>query len=145
MIEIDTRKQTEVIDITRSVERELISSTVQSGICLIYTLHTTTGITVNEAEEGIIQDIIRLMNMLVPQCAGYGHDRSDGNAHAHLRSMIIGNSAVIPIEKERLILGTWQRILFIEQDGPRHRRVYEKSNLRLKSTWEIPFSHIPFS
>jgi len=127
MIDIDSRKQDEVIDITSSVERELTNSTVQNGICLIYTLHTTTGITVNEAEGGLLQDIMRLMDTLVPQGAGYRHDRSDGNAHAHLRSMLIGNSAVIPIEKGKLVLGTWQRILFIEQDGPRHRRVYVKA------------------
>ena len=127
MIEIDTRKQAEVIDITSSVERELTNSTVQSGICLIYTLHTTTGITVNEAEGGLLQDIMRLMDTLVPQGACYRHDKPEGNAHAHLRSMLIGNSAVIPIEKGKLVLGTWQRILFIEQDGPRHRRVYVKA------------------
>ena len=127
MIDIDTREQAEIIDITTSVERELTNSTVQSGICLIYTLHTTTGIAVNEAEGGLMQDIMGLMDTLVPQGVGYKHDRSDGNAHAHLRSMLIGNSAVIPIEKRKLVLGTWQRILFIEQDGPRHRRVYVKA------------------
>ena len=127
MIEIDTKKQAEIIDITSSVEKELTDSTVQSGICLVYTLHTTTGITVNEAEGGLMQDIMRLMDTLVPQGIGYKHDRSDGNAHAHLRSMLIGNSAIIPIEKGKLALGTWQRILFIEQDGPRHRRVYFKA------------------
>ncbi len=127
MIEIDTRKQAEVIDITSSVERALAESKVQSGICLIYTLHTTTGITVNEAEGDLTQDIMRLMATLVPEGAGYRHDRSDGNASAHLRAVLIGNSAVIPIEKGMLVLGTWQKILFIEQDGPRHRRVYVKA------------------
>jgi len=127
MIEIDSRKQTEVTDITSSVERELASSNVQSGICLIYTLHTTTGITINEAEGDLMQDIVRLLDTIVPAGAGYRHDRSDGNAHAHLRAVLIGNSAVIPIERGTLVLGTWQRILFIEQDGPRHRRVYVKA------------------
>lgn len=127
MIEIDTTKQAEVIDITPSVERELIGSTVQTGICLIYTLHTTTGITINEADGALIQDIMRLLETIVPEGAGYQHDRSDGNAHAHLRAVLIGNSAVIPIERGRIVLGTWQRILFVEQDGPRHRRVFVKA------------------
>lgn len=127
MIEIDTRKQSEVVDITSSVERELASSNVQSGICLIYTLHTTTGITINEAEGDLIQDMMRLLDAIVPEDAGYRHDRSDGNAHAHLRAVLTGNSAVVPVEKGRPVLGTWQRILFIEQDGPRHRRVYVKA------------------
>ncbi|MFB3766057.1 MAG: secondary thiamine-phosphate synthase enzyme YjbQ [Methanotrichaceae archaeon] len=127
MIEIDTGKQAEVVDITSSVEKALAESKVQSGICLVYTLHTTTGITINEAEGGLIQDIMRLMAALVPEGSGYKHDRLDGNATAHLRAVLLGNSAVIPIEKGMLVLGTWQRILFIEQDGPRHRRVYVKA------------------
>ncbi len=127
MIEIDTKNQTEVIDITPFVEKELIGSNVKSGICLIYTLHTTTGITINEAEGDLIQDIMRLLATIVPEGAGYRHDKSDSNAHAHLRAVLIGNSSVIPIEKGMPVLGTWQRILFIEQDGPRHRRVYVKA------------------
>ncbi len=127
MIEIDTRKQVEIIDITPSAQRELAKSKVQNGICLIYTLHTTTGITVNEADGDLLQDTMGLMAALVPEGAGYRHDRSDGNAHAHLRAMLTGNSAVIPVEKGMLVLGTWQKILFVEQDGPRHRRVYIKA------------------
>lgn len=127
MIEIDTRKDIEVIDITSSIESALIKSGVQGGICLVYTLHTTTGITINEAEGGLVQDMIRLMVSLVPQGAGYLHDRSDGNAHAHLRAVLLGNSSVMPVERGRLVLGTWQRILFIELDGPRRRRVYVKA------------------
>ncbi len=127
MIEIDTRRQTEIIDITSSVEGELIGSNVKSGICLIYTLHTTTGITINEAEGDLIHDIEKLLDTIVPEGAGYRHDRSDGSAHAHLRAVLIGNSAVVPIERGMPVLGTWQRILFIEQDGPRRRRVYVKA------------------
>lgn len=127
MIEIDTRKEAEVIDITSSVESALAESGVQSGICLVYTLHTTTGITINEAEDGLIQDIMGLMASLAPEGAGYLHDRSDGNAHAHLRAVLLGNSSVVPVERGRLVLGTWQRILFVELDGPRRRRVYVKA------------------
>lgn len=126
MIEINTGKQVEVIDITSHVEEAVRESNNEQGICLIYTLHTTTGIVINEAEPGLMTDMTSLMSSLAPQSAVYLHDRNDGNAHAHLQAMLLGSSAVIPVESKRLILGTWQRILFVELDGPRKRRVCVK-------------------
>jgi secondary thiamine-phosphate synthase enzyme len=126
MIEIETTKAVEAIDITGAVERLLEKSGVKEGICLVYTLHTTTGIIINEAEPNLIQDLLDLMADLVPRDKGYGHDRLDGNAHAHLRAIMLGNSAAIPVEKGDLMLGTWQRILFLEMDGPRRRRIFAK-------------------
>ena len=123
MIEIDTHKPVEVIDITSSIERALQQSKIEDGICLVYTLHTTTGLAINESDPDLVQDILRLLASLVPQGNGYLHDRSDGNAHAHIRSMLLGNSVVIPVEQKKLILGTWQRVLFFELDGPRRRKI----------------------
>ncbi len=123
MIEIDTHKPVEVIDITSSVEGALQKSRIEDGICLVYTLHTTTGLTINESDPNLVQDILKLLATLVPQGNGYLHDRSDGNAHAHMRSMLLGNSVVIPVEQKKLILGTWQRVLFFEFDGPRRRKI----------------------
>ena len=126
MIELNTRKEVEVIDVTFYVEKAIKESSFEQGICLIYTLHTTTGIVVNEAEPGLIRDMTSLVASLAPKGAGYLHDRFGGNAHAHLQAMLLGNSAVIPVENKRLILGTWQKILFVELDGPRKRRVCVK-------------------
>jgi secondary thiamine-phosphate synthase enzyme len=123
MIEINTNKSAEVVDITSLVKKVLLESTFDSGICLVYTLHTTTGITINEAETGLIQDIIGSLGRMIPVSIGYKHDKIDSNAHAHLRAIITGNCVVIPVENKRLILGTWQRILFLEFDGPRSRRI----------------------
>ena len=126
MIELNTRKEVEVIDVTFYVEKAIKESSIEQGICLIYTLHTTTGIVVNEAEPGLIQDMTSLVASLAPKGAGYLHDRNGGNAHAHLQAMLLRNSAVIPVEGKRLILGTWQKILFVELDGPRKRWVCVK-------------------
>jgi secondary thiamine-phosphate synthase enzyme len=79
---------------------------------------------INEAEPGLIQDATKLMASLVPEGAGYQHDKMDSNAHAHLQAMLLGNSAVMPVDGGKPVLGTWQRVLFIELDGPRRRRVY---------------------
>jgi len=126
MIEIETRRSIEVVDMTSQVQKVVEESKLESGLCLVFTLHTTTGVVINEGESGLIQDILNLMSALVPQGAGYMHDKSDGNAHAHLQAVLLGNSATIPVERGRLILGTWQRILFLELDGPRRRSVYVK-------------------
>jgi secondary thiamine-phosphate synthase enzyme len=123
-MEIDTRRRVEVVDITSSTEKFIKNSGVENGICLAYTLHTTTGIVINEAEPGLIQDVTKLMASLIPQGAGYLHDKMDSNAHAHLQAMLLGNSAVMPVDGGKLVLGTWQRVLFIELDGPRRRRVF---------------------
>jgi len=124
MIEIKTEKPEDVVDITDHVERALRESCVENGICLVYALHTTTGLTINEADDALIDDILNLLQRIAPKGAGYKHDRGDGNAHAHLRATLLGNSVLIPVERRRLTLGTWQRILFFELDGPRRRSIF---------------------
>jgi secondary thiamine-phosphate synthase enzyme len=124
MIEIETCKPLEAIDITDHVEQTLRESCVENGICLIYSQHTTTGLIVNEADGALINDILNLLQRIIPKGAGYRHDQGDGNAHAHLQATMLGNSVIIPVEKSRLAMGTWQRILFFELDGPRRRSIF---------------------
>ncbi|MCU0637928.1 MAG: secondary thiamine-phosphate synthase enzyme YjbQ [Methanothrix sp.] len=124
MIEIETGKQIEAADITSKVGQALRESGIKSGICIVYSLHTTTALTINEADDALINDILSLLERIAPKGAGYEHDRGDGNAHAHLRAALLGNSAIIPVEDGRLALGTWQRIIFLEFDGPRRRRIF---------------------
>ena len=124
MIEIETAGRVDVVDITDRVSQALRESGGEAGICLVYSLHTTTGLAINEADGPLISDILNLLERIAPVGAGYQHDRGDGNAHAHLRAMILGNSVMIPVEDGRLNLGTWQRILFFELDGPRRRRIF---------------------
>ncbi len=121
MIDIRTDRKVQIIDITGLVQKNLEK---RDGLAVIYSPHTTTAIIINEAESGLLDDILEFMNKLVPRNAGYKHDRIDSNADAHLKASLLGNSVVVPVEDGRLMLGTWQRILFIEFDGPRNRRVY---------------------
>jgi secondary thiamine-phosphate synthase enzyme len=124
MIKIETGNFVDVVDITDHVEQTLQESGVEKGICLVHTLHTTTGLTINEADGALINDILNLLERIAPKGAGYQHDRGDGNAHAHLRATLLGNSVIIPVEGRKLALGTWQRILFFELDGPRRRSIF---------------------
>jgi len=122
VISLNTSRPTQFIDITGEVEKALQDSGVKGGIVTVYTRHTTTAIFINEGETGLLQDYKRLLN-LVPEGAGYEHDRIDRNAHAHLRSVLLGGEVSIPVLNGRLDLGTWQRVFFAELDGPRQRRV----------------------
>ncbi len=126
MIEIRTSKRIEIVDITDDVRRIVEGSDVEEGIAVVYTRHTTTAIIINENEHGLKEDVISILEKLIPSHAGYMHDRVDDNADSHLRAIFLGNSVVIPITNGKLDLGTWQRILFIELDGPRTRKVIVK-------------------
>ncbi len=121
-MKIDTNLAVELIDITDNVIEEVNKSSIRSGICVISTPHTTTAIIINENEPGLLSDMFNLLNKLVPPGAGYDHDRIDNNADSHLRAMLLGSSETIPIVDGKLVLGTWQRIFFVELDGPRQRK-----------------------
>jgi secondary thiamine-phosphate synthase enzyme len=123
-IEIGTKESTELIDITQNVKEIVSRKGVDSGVCVIFTKHTTTGIIINENETGLRSDILKLLNELVPTGKGYLHDQIDSNAHSHLRAVVLGSSETIPIENGTLVLGTWQSVLFVECDGPRRREVF---------------------
>ncbi|MCR3884162.1 secondary thiamine-phosphate synthase enzyme YjbQ [Methanotrichaceae archaeon M04Ac] len=126
MIEIDTEKAAEVVDITRRVNDAVRETGVDEGICLVYARHTTTAIVINEGEGGLVADLLEKLSALAPPGDGYHHDTLDENAHAHLQAALLGNSKAIPVEDGRLVLGTWQRVLFVELDGPRQRTVSVK-------------------
>lgn len=122
-MQVNTSKRTELIDITGHVRRHVTESGVQNGICAVSTMHTTTAIIVNENETGLVADILSLIGRIVPEGAGYQHDRIDNNADAHLRAVMLGNSESIPVREGKIVLGTWQSVFLAELDGPRKRTV----------------------
>ncbi|WP_372883579.1 secondary thiamine-phosphate synthase enzyme YjbQ [Pyrococcus kukulkanii] len=126
VVRITTSKEVEIIDITEKVREIVRKSGVEDGIVVVFTRHTTAGIIINENESGLISDLEKTLEKLIPKGAGYSHDRIDNNAHSHLRAIILGSSVVIPVENGRLALGTWQSVLFVELDGPRTREIYVK-------------------
>jgi len=125
-IEIKTSSETELIDVTDNVRRIVREKKTMDGICIVFTKHTTSAIIINENEHGLIEDIVVSLQKLFPKGSGYSHDKVDSNAHSHLRAIFLGSSQAIPIERGELGLGTWQRIFFVELDGPRRRQVEVK-------------------
>jgi len=123
-IEVQTSQETELVDITGRIKEVVRGARARDGFCVIYTPHTTTGIIVNENEAGLREDILSTLGKIVPKGAGYQHDQIDHNTHSHLRAILLGPSATIPIENGSLALGTWQSIFLVELDGPRKRTVH---------------------
>ena len=116
---LDTKKNFEIIDITSKVN-DLID--VNQGIVSIFSRHSTSAIVVNENESGLLNDLEFMMDNLVSDKFSYEHDRIDDNARSHLKSFLLSSSECLPIRNNRLDLGTWQSVFFIELDGPRHNR-----------------------
>jgi secondary thiamine-phosphate synthase enzyme len=123
--QVKTSKQTEFIDITRSVQEAVKKTGVEEGICFIFIPHTTAAVTINEnADPSVSQDIVMELNKVVPFQDRYQH--LEGNSPAHIKASLIGCSQTVFVESGKLALGTWQGIFFCEFDGPRNRKVYVK-------------------
>jgi secondary thiamine-phosphate synthase enzyme len=126
VIKLETGKSAELVDITTQVERIVSESAVADGLALVYTVHTTTGLLINEKEAGLIKDIETVLGGLVPPSGSYLHDRVDDNSASHIQSVLLSTSLVLPVEGGRLSLGTWQSVFLAERDGPRRRTVLVK-------------------
>lgn len=120
---ISTRKQREVVDVTDIVLSAVRESGIDNGLLIVQLPHATAALTLNEGEGGLKQDLLDKLEDLVPVRGSYQHDRIDDNAHAHLKSAFVGSSRVLPIVDGRILRGTWQNFLVIEEDGPRTRRI----------------------
>ena len=122
--EIETRAAQECVDLTERVRAAVARSGAASGLCQVLVLHSTAAVVVNETDDpNIGLDLLRALDRAVPAHAGWLHDRIDDNAHAHVKAALLGPSELLPIADRELVLGTWQRILLVELDGPRRRRV----------------------
>jgi secondary thiamine-phosphate synthase enzyme len=121
-LSVKSRQSQELVDITAEVERTVADAKCRRGACVIYTPHTTAGITINEnADPDVVRDFLHGLGRMVPET---GHQHAEGNSPAHIKSSLVGCSAHVLIENGKLVLGTWQGIYFCEFDGPRTRRVF---------------------
>ena len=124
-LDIKTSTRIELQDITGRIVEIVSESGVQSGVCHLFSMHTTAGITINEhADPDVVADIVEQLDVMVPQHNRYRH--REGNSPAHIKASLMGDSESLLIEKGSLVLGTWQGIFFCEFDGPRNRTVMVK-------------------
>ena len=118
-LKLDTNKQFEIIDITSRIN-ELID--INEGIISIFSRHSTSAIVVNENEKGLLADFEFTLENLITDKYSYFHDRIDNNARSHLKSFLLSSSESLPVKNQKLDLGTWQSVFFVELDGPRRSR-----------------------
>ena len=123
-IEIDTRGRNEMADITDNVRGIVQGSEIMNGQVLIFVPGATGALSTIEYEPGLIKDFPELMERIIPEKKYYHHNETwhDGNGHSHLRATLVGPSLTVPFENQRLLLGTWQQIIFLEFDNKPHRR-----------------------
>jgi secondary thiamine-phosphate synthase enzyme len=123
---LTTRGDTDIVDITQKVQECIQISTLMNGLVTIFCPSSTSGITTIEYEPGVLQDLRKIFNELVPKDFNYQHDEAwhDGNGHSHVRAALLKASITIPLVDGRLTLGTWQQIVFIDFDTrPRKREI----------------------
>jgi secondary thiamine-phosphate synthase enzyme len=118
-LKIQTREKWQIIDITGQVSQNLPK---QNGLANIFAAHTTAAITTADLDPGTDKDLLDFLQSLIPQIS-WRHPHDPSHAPDHLISTIIGPSVCIPVENGKLQLGTWQRIVLVELDGPRQRTV----------------------
>ena len=123
----NTKKRQEFIRITDEVAAIVKTSGVTDGTVLVSAMHITSGVYVNDSEEGLINDFQVWLEKLAPSGLDYQHHRTgEDNADAHLKRTIMGHQVVVPITAGRLDLGPWEQIFYAEFDGRRKKRVVVK-------------------
>lgn len=121
-ITIEAKKSKEVVDITDRINEVLAKSEVNSGICNLFLTHTTAALTIADLDPGTDLDILDAVDAIVPKL-NYRHPHDPNHTPDHIASTIIGTDLTIPFEDKKLILGTWQRIVLVEFNGPREREI----------------------
>lgn len=121
--DVRTTSRDEMIDITPRVAEAVREAGAVNGQVTVYIPHTTAGVTINEnADPDVIHDVLAALDKAIPWRESF-YQHGEGNSAAHVKSSMVGCSAVVPIVGGRMALGTWQSVFFCEFDGPRRRRV----------------------
>ncbi len=122
-----TKKKRDYINITQDVANIVRKSGVREGMVLVSAMHITAGVYVNDAEDGLIQDIDEWLERIAPFNPNYKHHRTgESNGDAHLKSLLVHHEVIVPITEGNLDFGPWQQIYYAEFDGQRRKRVIVK-------------------
>ncbi|MBN8210660.1 YjbQ family protein [Bacillus sp. NTK071] len=126
-ISVKTNQRDQMLDITSEVRHAIGEAGFKNGVVIVYSAHTTAGITINEnADPDVKHDMLMRLAEVYPwEHSNYRH--AEGNSASHLKTSTVGASQTVIVENGELVLGTWQGIYFCEFDGPRNRTVYIKT------------------
>ncbi len=139
---VNTPEREVLLEITNEITKTVKNSNINEGTCRVFVPHTTAGITINEnADRSVMKDVANYLNKLIPKGGGLGYSfkHGEGNSDAHIKCSLTGNSIYVLIHEGKLMLGTWQGIMFAEYDGPRNRKVYVQITGEL---WSINISYL---
>jgi len=118
-ITINTNKQKEVLDITEDINLQL---KISAGMVFVFVTHTTAALTTADLDPGTDLDFLDAIDAIAPNLK-YRHPHNPAHTNDHIMSSLIGSSISVPVTKGKLVLGTWQRIVLVELDGPRERNI----------------------
>lgn len=123
-IEVETKGNGEVVDITDAVAEAIAKGPVSAGTVTVFVKHTTASITLIEMEPGLLHDFADFWARVAPESLSYRHHEVAGerNGHSHVRASTLGFSVVVPFAERRMTLGIWQRVVLVDFDVTRRRR-----------------------
>jgi len=125
-ISLETKGETDIHNITGEVAALVSKSKVKEGTVTVFVFGSTGGLTTVEYEPGLVKDLKTLFEKIAPRDGNYAHNTTwgDGNGYAHVRASLLGPSLTIPFADKKMLLGTWQQIIFIDFDNrPRSRKI----------------------
>ena len=126
-ITVQTTQKREFKDITPNVKDAADKSGIRDGVILVSSLHSNSGIFVNDTDSGLLEDIGNWADQLAPARADYHHNpRAESNASAHLQTLLLNHQTIVGITDGKLELGPWQQVIYAELDGQRPKRILVK-------------------
>jgi secondary thiamine-phosphate synthase enzyme len=125
-VDFQTKGNAEMTDLTAKVAAAVERSGLEAGVAVVFASGATGAVTTIEYEPGLVEDMKDALERIAPKEIEYAHNQrwGDGNGHSHIRASVIGPSLTVPFSEGKLMLGTWQQIVFLDMDNrPRYRRV----------------------
>jgi secondary thiamine-phosphate synthase enzyme len=122
-LRVQSSQHRQLLDITRQVQDVVRASGVSEALCLVFSPHTTAGITLNEnADPDVVTDLLGVFTELLGDERRFKH--AEGNSGGHALTGLVGPSVTLPVVNGELVLGRWQAVYLCEFDGPRQRTVH---------------------
>ena len=119
---VKTASQKQIIDLTDRINALLQNKNVEEGLCSLFLHHTTAALTTGEVGEGTDQDLLDVVEKMIPRLK-FRHAHDPSHAWSHMASSLLGPALMVPIHSHALHLGTWQSVLLVELDGPKRREI----------------------
>jgi secondary thiamine-phosphate synthase enzyme len=122
ILQVSTQRKREVLDLTQLLRKHLADLKTRRGLCHLFLLHTTAALTTADLDPGTDLDILDAFDAVIPKLE-YRHPHDPEHVPDHILSALVGTSLTFPVIDGEPVLGTWQKIVLIEFDGPRSRQI----------------------